>query len=198
MHRLEWKESEVKVASADERCFFLLLLTHFTKAHSEKCARMAVPQISFTWFAWKCVLFAPFVVALSPLGKQLMPAVGWQRQLCWNHADATTCNQQLCLFCRLYHMWGVVMVGVLRLVAGVMSTFGLAPFYHLFPSDAKAGWRETFQANSRLILMNKTCHGSLLFLAGTLVCFYEIVSRYSASRLRQNIIHSAYTLTQVI
>lgn len=50
---------EVKVVSAVKRCFFLLLLTHFTKAHSERCAWMAVIQSSFTWFAWKCVLFSP-------------------------------------------------------------------------------------------------------------------------------------------
>lgn len=44
------------------------------------------------------------LVPLSCFHKQPMPVVGWR--LCRIHADATTCNQQLCLFCCLFHMWG--------------------------------------------------------------------------------------------
>lgn len=60
MYRLEWKESvwsQGGVGRQEMRFVLPLFSTHIMKAHSEKCVGTAVIRISFTWFAWKCVLF---------------------------------------------------------------------------------------------------------------------------------------------
>lgn len=107
MYRLEWKEtvwSQGGVSRWDVSSSFDPLY----KGSLKKCVCMAVIQISFYVSRMIGCTLHSFVVALSCFDKQLMPAVRWQRQLCWNHADATTCNQQLCLFRRLPHTWGLL------------------------------------------------------------------------------------------
>lgn len=122
---------DVKVASADKCRFFLLLLTHFTKAHFKKCAWMAVIQISVTWFAWSvcCSLLCCGFISFrqtADAGCQLTATA--LLDSCWrDNVQPTTLP-----FLPPLSYVGVVMVGVIRLVVGVKSTFGLSHFVITF------------------------------------------------------------------
>lgn len=137
MYRLEWKESvwsQGSVGRQEMRFFLPLFSTHIMKAHSEKCVGTAVIRISFTWFAWKCVLFTlswwlylgltNSWCRLSADGDSFVGFV-LTRQRATNNS-AFSAASPVC------GGWGggrgVVMVGVIPLVVGVMSTLGLLHF----------------------------------------------------------------------
>lgn len=164
-----------------EVCFFLLLLfsTRIIKAPPEKCATTAGLRGRFYVIRMKVSTVHSFVTDLSWWDKQLMPAVGGCRQLCWIHADATTCNQQLCLFRPLSYIyvggccgwsgssesWSHVIVWLLHFVVSLCLTISQVDWQHY--------WQLTEIKSDPLLLPTLPCQEKKWFDL-TIFCHFLI------------------------